>query len=142
MVLFIDVIAGGVGFKANSLLVVPAATPLVLGGKSLVAVLFGGSFVEAGKVVFLLAISSGSVAIGALYSSRGYANEKHYTWMKLSVSILAVAMFLLLVPIVGLMGAVIAQASVQMAATMVFAAAVAFVGFLALDRLARGFEFS
>ena len=31
---------------------------------------------------------------------------------------------------------------VQMAATTVFATAVAFVGVLALDRLARGFEFS
>ena len=45
--------------------------------------------------------------------------------------------------LVGVLGGTSAlMMAVQMAATIVFAAAVAFVGMLALDRLARGFEFS
>jgi hypothetical protein len=46
----------------------------------------------------------------------------------------------LLVDVLG--GASALMMAVQMAATIVFAAAVALIGFLALDRLARGFEFS
>ena len=46
----------------------------------------------------------------------------------------------LLVDVLG--GTTALMMAVQMTATIVFASAVAFVGFLALDRLARGFEFS
>ena len=46
----------------------------------------------------------------------------------------------LLVDVLG--GTSALMRAVQMAATIVFAAAVAFVGMLALDRLSRGFEFS
>jgi len=46
----------------------------------------------------------------------------------------------LLVDVLG--GTSALMIAIQMAATVVFAAAVALVGMLALDRLARGFEFS
>lgn len=104
-----------VGFKANTLLVAPVATFLVLGGTSLAAILFGAKFDQAGEVIFLLAISSGFVAIGGLATSFGYAQEKHLSWMKISIadSLLAVALFVVLVPVMGLLGAVIVQGGVQ-----------------------------
>jgi O-antigen/teichoic acid export membrane protein len=104
-----------VGFKANTLLVAPVATFLVLGGSSLAAVLFGAKFDQAGDAIFLLAISSGFVAIGGLATSFGYAQEKHFSWMKIALasSVLATALFLVMVPLMGLLGAVIVQAWVQ-----------------------------
>ena len=104
-----------VGFKANTLLVAPVATFLVLGGSSLAAILFGAEFDQAGEVIFLLAISSGFVAIGGLATSFGYAQEKHFSWMKIALasSVLAIALFLVMVPLMGLLGAVIVQACVQ-----------------------------
>jgi O-antigen/teichoic acid export membrane protein len=66
-------------------------------------------------VISLLAISSGFVAIGGLATSFGYAQEKHFSWMKIALasSVLAIVLFLVLVPIMGLLGAVIVQAGVQ-----------------------------
>jgi O-antigen/teichoic acid export membrane protein len=110
-----------VGFKANALLVAPIASALVFGGTTLASVLFGARFDLAGEVIFILAISSGFVAIGALAASFGYAHEKHATWMKVSasMSILAIALFLVLVPILGLLGAVIVQSGVWVLSTCI-----------------------
>ena len=67
-------------------------------------------------MVLWLAISSGFVALSGPAVSFGYALEKHTTWLKVSLldSVLAIALFLLLVPTMGLLGAVIAQSAVQM----------------------------
>jgi O-antigen/teichoic acid export membrane protein len=104
-----------VGFKANTLLVAPIASALVIGGAGLAAVLFGADFDQAGEATSLLAISSGFVAIGGLAVFFGYAQEKHATWMRISVadSMLAIVLFLVLVPMMGLLGAVIVQGGVQ-----------------------------
>jgi len=110
-----------IGFKANALVIIPTTAMLVLGGSAIASVLFGASFDQAGEVVFMLAFSSGFVAVGTLTSSYGYAHEKHATWMWVSVSmsVLAIFLFIVLVPTMGLLGAVIVQSSVWILSTCI-----------------------
>lgn len=110
-----------VGFKANALVIIPTSAMLVLGGSSLASILFGASFDQAGEVVFMMAFSSGFLAVGALATSFGYAHEKHATWMWVSVSmsVLAILLFLILVPTMDLLGAVIVQSAVWILSTCI-----------------------
>lgn len=104
-----------VGFKANVLLVAPVASALAIGGASITTFLFGVEYSLAGTAISILAVSSGFVALGGLAVHFGYAHEKHATWMKISIvdSIVAIVLFLVLVPVMGFLGAVVVQAGVQ-----------------------------